>query len=69
VDQQQAVTANSQAQLDALKATLDQAQRTYDRQRQLLNDNVISKAEFEQAESAFLSAKGELHCNRAGNPW
>jgi HlyD family secretion protein len=57
VDQQQAVTANSQAQLDALKATLDQAQRTYDRQKQLLNDNVISKSEFEQTESAFISAK------------
>ncbi|HEV8285096.1 MAG TPA: efflux RND transporter periplasmic adaptor subunit [Chitinophagaceae bacterium] len=57
VNQQQAVTANSQAQLDALKATMDQAQRTYDRQKQLLDDKVISKAEFEQAESAYLSAK------------
>jgi HlyD family secretion protein len=57
VNQQQAVTANSQAQLDALKATMDQAQRTYDRQKQLLEDKVISKAEFEQAESAYLSAK------------
>jgi HlyD family secretion protein len=57
VNQQQAATANSQAQLESLKATLDQAQRTYDRQKQLLNDNVISKSEFEQAESAFLSAK------------
>jgi HlyD family secretion protein len=57
VNQQQAATANSQAQLDALKATMDQAQRTYDRQKQLLNDKVISKAEFEQAESAYLSAK------------
>ncbi len=57
VNQQQAMTANSQAQLDALKATMDQAQRTYDRQKQLLSDKVISKAEFEQAESAYLSAK------------
>src|SRR5437762_6893652 len=57
VNQQQAVTANSQAQLDALKATMDQAQRTYERQKQLLEDKVISKAEFEQAESAYLSAK------------
>jgi len=57
VNQQQAVTANSQAQLDALKATMDQAQRTYTRQKQLLEDKVISKAEFEQAESAYLSAK------------
>lgn len=57
VNQQQAVTANSQAQLDALKATMDQAQRTYDRQKQLLGDKVISQAEFEQSESAYLSAK------------
>src|SRR5437762_477184 len=57
VNQQQAVTANSQAQLDALKATMDQAQRTYERQKQLLEDKVISKAEFEQAESAYLTAK------------
>src|SRR5215467_4871037 len=57
VNQQQAMTANSQSQLDALKATMDQAQRTYDRQKQLLDDKVISKAEFEQAQSAFLSAK------------
>lgn len=57
VNQQQAVTANSQAQLDALKATMDQAQRTYDRQKQLMEDKVISRAEFEQAESAYLSAK------------
>src|SRR6266496_901501 len=63
VNQQQAMTANSQAQLDALKATMDQAERTYDRQKQLLEDKVISKAEFEQAESAYLTAKA--NCNAA----
>jgi len=57
VNQQQAMTANSQSQLDALKATMDQAERTYNRQKQLLDDKVISKAEFEQSESAYLSAK------------
>lgn len=57
VNQQQALTANSQAQLNALKASMDQAQRTYDRQKQLLDDKVISKAEFEQAESAYLTSK------------
>src|SRR5215471_6205932 len=57
VNQQQAMTANSQAQLDALKATMDQAQRTYDRQKQLLEDKVISQAEFEQAQSSYLSSK------------
>ncbi|MFI5186682.1 MAG: efflux RND transporter periplasmic adaptor subunit [Chitinophagales bacterium] len=61
VNQQQAMTANSQSQLDALKATMDQAKRTYERQKQLLDDKVISKAEFEQAESAYLSAKANYN--------
>lgn len=61
VNQQQAMTANSQSQLDALKATMDQAERTYNRQKQLLEDKVISKAEFEQSESAYLSAKANYN--------
>src|SRR5678816_2218225 len=61
VNQQQAMTANSQSQMDALKATMDQAERTYNRQKQLLDDKVISKAEFEQAESGYLSAKANYN--------
>ena len=61
VNQQQAMTANSKSQLDALKATMDQAERTYNRQKQLLDDKVISKAEFEQSESAYLSAKANYN--------
>ncbi len=61
VNQQQAMTANSQSQMDALKAIMDQAERTYNRQKQLLDDKVISKAEFEQAESAYLSAKANYN--------
>jgi HlyD family secretion protein len=61
VNQQQAMTANSQSQMDALKATMDQAERTYNRQKQLLEDKVISKAEFEQAESGYLSAKANYN--------
>jgi HlyD family secretion protein len=57
VNQQQAMTANSSQQLNALKATLEQAERTYNRQKQLLGDKVISQAEFEQAQSTWLSAK------------
>ncbi|HZJ61732.1 MAG TPA: efflux RND transporter periplasmic adaptor subunit, partial [Chitinophagaceae bacterium] len=49
------------SQLDALKATMDQAERTYNRQKQLLDDKVISKAEFEQSESAYLSAKANYN--------
>jgi HlyD family secretion protein len=61
VNQQQAMTANSQSQMDALKATMDQAERTYNRQKQLLDDKVISKAEFEQSESGYLSAKANYN--------
>lgn len=57
VSQQQAVVSNSTAQLDALKASLDQAEKAYQRQKQLADEKVISRAEFEQAESVYLSAK------------
>jgi HlyD family secretion protein len=57
VSQQQAVAANSSALIESQKATLDAAQKTYNRQKQLLDQKVISPSEFEQAESAFLTAK------------
>ena len=61
VSQQQAVVSNSTAQLDALKASMDLTERTYNRQKQLADDKVISKSEFEQAESAYLSAKANYN--------
>ncbi|MBV4357930.1 efflux RND transporter periplasmic adaptor subunit [Pinibacter aurantiacus] len=57
VNQQRATVNNSQEQLNGLKASMDQTQKAYDRQKQLLNEKVISQSEFEQAESAYLSAK------------
>ena len=53
VSQQQAVVSNSTAQLDALKASMDLSEKTYNRQKQLATDKVISKSEFETAESNF----------------
>ncbi len=47
VSQSQAQVLNSQAQLGALKATFDQAEVTFNRQKQLLDEKVISRAEFE----------------------
>jgi HlyD family secretion protein len=61
VNQQQAVVSNSTAQLDALKASLDAAENAYKRQKQLADEKVISRAEFEQAESAYLSAKANYN--------
>jgi HlyD family secretion protein len=40
---------------------MDQAQRTYDRQKQLMQDKVISKAEFEQSESGYLTSKANYN--------
>ncbi len=60
VNKQQAVTVNSSAKTEALKATMDAAEKTYNRQKQLLDQKVISASEFEQAESAWLSAKANF---------
>src|SRR5690349_15104930 len=61
VNQQQAGVSNSAAQLEALKATMDQAKRVYDRQKQLVDEKVISRSEFEQAESAYLTAQANYN--------
>lgn len=61
VNQYQAQVLNSKAQLDALKATLDQAEVTYKRQKQLLDDKVISHAEFEQADQAIKTARAQYN--------
>src|SRR5215213_500112 len=45
VSQQQAMVQNSTAQLEALKAALEQARNTYNRQKKLLDDKVISASE------------------------
>lgn len=57
VGQSQATVANSRAALGALKASLDQAQQQFDRNKTLYNDRVISKAEFEQYETGLSTAK------------
>ncbi|MEO6314196.1 MAG: efflux RND transporter periplasmic adaptor subunit [Chitinophagaceae bacterium] len=61
VSQQEAVVSNSTAQLDALKAAMDLAEKTYNRQKQLADDKVISKSEFETAESSFLTSKANYN--------
>jgi HlyD family secretion protein len=61
VIQTQAQVLNSTAQLEALKATLDQAEVNYNRQKQLLDDKVISRAEFEQADQAIKTARAQYN--------
>jgi HlyD family secretion protein len=58
---QQAQVSNAQAQLGALKATLDQAETNFNRQKQLLDDKVISRAEFEQADQSLKSARAQYN--------
>lgn len=66
VTQSQAQVSNSQAQLGALKATLDQAEVTYKRQKQLLDEKVISRAEFEQADQANKAAHANYNAALEG---
>ena len=61
VEQTQAQVANSQAALDALKAQMEQAQRTYDMQKKLYDDKVISRNEFNGAESAMKSSRANYN--------
>ena len=60
VTQSQATVANSEAALEALRANLAQAQQTYDRNKVLFDDKVISKAELEQFETTLRSAKANF---------
>ncbi len=66
VNQQKAQVNNSTAQLGALKANLDQAETQYNRQKKLLDEKVISRLEFEQAEQAYRSAKANYSAATQG---
>jgi HlyD family secretion protein len=61
VNQQQAAVENNRAQLESLKSALELAQRNYNRQKQLLNEKVISPAEFEQVENTLQTAKANYN--------
>lgn len=56
VNQSEATVANSEEMLNALKASLDQAKQTYDRNKTLFDQKVISKAELEQYETTYKTA-------------
>lgn len=59
VNQQQAQVQNSTASLESFKARMEQAEKQYRRQKQLFDEKVISRLEFEQAEGAYLTAKAD----------
>ena len=66
VEQSQANVANSQAALLALNAQMEQAQRTYDMQKQLFDDKVISRNEFNIAEANLKSSKANYNAALEG---
>ncbi|MEX6688465.1 efflux RND transporter periplasmic adaptor subunit [Danxiaibacter flavus] len=66
VAQSQAQVSNSKQQLGALKATLDQTEAAYKRQKTLLDQKVISQSEFEQSQQAYLSAKANYDAAQSG---
>lgn len=61
VAQQIAQVENVTASLAAVKARMDQAERQYQRQKQLFQEKVISKLEFEQAENGYLTSKADYN--------
>ncbi len=66
VNQSKAQLSNSTASIVGLKAIMDNYKNTYDRQKKLLNDKVISRAEFEQSEQAYLTAQANYNAAKEG---
>ena len=66
VNQQQAQMADAQAGLGALEAQLDQANKTYAMQKQLYDEKVISRNEFNTADAAYKTAQANLNAAKQG---
>lgn len=60
VQQTSASVRNTQESLEGLRATVEQAQLNYDRNKKLYEDKVISKAELEQFETSLRSSRANL---------
>lgn len=61
VNRQQAMVDNSKAQLASLESALDLAKATFNRQKQLAAEKVISTAELEQAQNSLQTAQANLN--------
>ena len=60
VQQTSASVQNGQEAIEGLRANLEQAELTYDRNKKLYQDKVISKAELEQVETSVRTARANL---------
>jgi HlyD family secretion protein len=61
VNRQQAMVDNSKAQLESLESALQLAKATFNRQKQLAAEKVISTAELEQAQNSLQTAQANLN--------
>lgn len=66
VTQSQAQVANSQASLEALKAQMDQTEKTFKMQKQLFEDKVISPNEFNVADAGYRAATANYNAAKQG---
>jgi HlyD family secretion protein len=66
VKQQQAQLADAEASIGALEANLNQAKQTYVMQKQLYDEKVISKNEFNTADAAYKTAIANLSAAKEG---
>ncbi len=60
VEQSQGNFLNAEANLQKAKVTLADAERTFNRNKKLLSDGIISQGDFDVAETAFQSAKAAV---------
>ena len=66
VMQSQAQVANSQAAINALKAQMEQAEKTFKMQKQLYDDKVISANEFNVADAGYKAASANFNAAKQG---
>lgn len=66
VAQTQAQVNNSEASLEALRAQLDQAQKTYQMQKKLFDEKVISRNEYNIAEANYKAAQANFNAAQQG---
>jgi HlyD family secretion protein len=66
VNQSKSQLSNSTESLAGLKALLDNTKSSFDRQKKLLDDKVISRAEFEGAQQAYLTAQANYNAAKEG---
>jgi HlyD family secretion protein len=66
VAQSQAQVSNSTAALDALKAQKEQAEKTYQMQKRLFDEKVISTNEFNVAEASYKTAQANFAAAQLG---